>query len=314
MAIYGNVSDKNHGFGRRMSYAGTQVLKAHFGGGHFSSVASHAERWSAFSAWAKENGISDMRSINQEIVSRYAGHMRESGLSVATAQNRISTINVVMMHAREGKWATISPREMVGESRSQVRTDAPTMLDRSTYAAAVSDMRAAGLDRAAAILSLSREFGMRSEECAKANLDRLAKEAFNLNKINLIDGTKGGRDAPRWVQVTPAGREAIQAALAARPEGSLNIISPRETYKSWREGELRSGREILHSYGTKGYHDARAAFACERYQILTGRPAPAVVGHRSADRETDRAARGIIARELGHGRADVARSYVGSSR
>lgn len=297
-----------------MDFAGKQVIESHFGGGHFSSVASHAERWSAFSDWAKDIGIRDMRHIVPEHVSQYAAQMKADGLAIATMHNRISTINTILSHAREGAWRTISPRDLIGESRSQVRTDVPSMLDRTQYESALATLQSGGLDRAAAILMLAREFGMRSEEASKADLNRLSKEASTLGKINVQDGTKGGRSAPRWVPVTDTGRAALQAAIDARPEGSRNLLAPGESYADWRAGELRAGRDMLHSHGARGFHDARAAFACERYAVLTGHQAPAVTGTRGADRPTDRMAREVIAHELGHGRSDVTRAYVGSSR
>ncbi len=63
-----------------------------------------------------------------------------------------------------------------------------------------------------------------------------------------------------------------------------------------------------------GFHDLRVAYACERYEALTGTPAPVVAGERVADRESDRAARVIIARELGHGRVEIVAAYCGTSR
>jgi hypothetical protein len=290
------------------------VIAAHYGGGHYATVAAHLDRWAAFSEWAKAEGIKDMRELTPAHIAAYAAAMKNEGLAVATMQNRVSTINVVMGHAREGQWQMVSPRDVVGESRSQVRTEAPATLDRSTYSAALDTLRAAGLDRAAAVLGLAREFGMRSEEAAKSNLDRLAREAEMKGQINVIEGTKGGRDADRWVPVTPEGRAALDAAIAARPTGSANLLAPQESYKEWREGELRAGREVLHEFGARGYHDARAAYACARYEALTGgHQAPCVGGTRTADRDADRDARQVIAGELGHGRSDVARAYVGSS-
>jgi len=41
---------------------------------------------------------------------------------------------------------------------------------------------------------------------------------------------------------------------------------------------------------------------------------PVVAGGRVADRSQDRAARAIIAQELGHGRVEVLATYVGSAR
>jgi len=274
VGLFGGAETRNHGWGRSMSYAGRQVLDAPFCG------------------WAKEQGVRDMRDIQPEHVAAYAAAMREQGLAVSTAQNRVSTINVIMGYAREGHWQTVSPREAVGEARSQVRTDAPATLDRGSYTAAADALRAAGLERSAAVLGLARELGVRSEEAAKADLPRLLREADTRGAVNIQDGTKGGRDAPRWVPVTDAGRAALQAAAAVSPDGS---------------------RKILHEHGVRGYHDARAAYACERYAALTGHQAPAAAGERAAPRDLDRAARETIAHELGHGRADVCRAYVGSA-
>ena len=115
--------------------------------------------------------------------------------------------------------------------------------------------------------------------------------------------------------VTAWGRQALDAALAARPPGSVNLLRVDETYQGWRQGELRAGRRLLKAAALRGYHDARAAFACERYQALTGDPAPVVTdGQRKADREADGQAREVIAVELGHGRTDVVAAYIGSAR
>lgn len=315
MGLYAGIDTRNHGYGRSMSHAGRQALQARYSGGHFGTVAAHSERWCAFAAWAKEQqNINDMRNVSVALVSQYAEAMRTQGLAVATMQNRISTINTIMKHAREGQWTSVSPREIVGESRTQVRTEAPASLDTARYSGAIAELRSAGLERAAAVFELARTLGLRSEEASKANLDRLQKEANALGRVNVQDGTKGGRDAPRWVPVTEAGRAALAAAVAARPQGSTNLLAQGETYKTWRSGELRAGREILHAHGIKGYHDARAAYACARYAALTGHRAPAVAGRRTASKADDSAARKTIAGELGHGRSDVARAYVGSSK
>ena len=164
---------------------------------------------------------------------------------------------------------------------------------------------------------------MRREEAIKANLDRWSREANRYNKIsktyriNVIDGTKGGRDADRWIIVGDAQRKALQNALEARPLGSTNLIAPHERYVDVaisRSSELNQARVILQQHGLPGYHDARAAYACARYEQITGCPAPAVAGMRLASKALDRQARVTISTELGHGRIDVLVSYVGSSR
>lgn len=47
--------------------------------------------------------------------------------------------------------------------------------------------------RAAAIVLLARASGMRLREAILADLPRLSREASNLGRINIQDGTKGGR-------------------------------------------------------------------------------------------------------------------------
>ncbi|WP_170265697.1 integrase domain-containing protein [Thiohalocapsa marina] len=316
MGLFAGTSARNLGWGRTLAYAGRAILQARFGGGHYSSVASHTERWRVFASWARtQAGIRDLRAIPPELLVQYADHLKAEGRAVSTIQNRLSTVNVILDYAREGHWEPVSPRALSGAARSAVRTQPPRALDAGRVEAARTALQQAGLHRAAAVLGLARTFGLRSEEAAKADLDRLAKEAARLGRINILDGTKGGRTVPRWVAVTPAGQQALQAALAARPPGSVNLLAPTESYKGWRQGELRAGRALLQAQGLPGYHDARAAYACERYRELTGHPAPAVTGgRRTAERDTDRTARAIIARELGHGRVDIAAAYVGSAR
>ena len=64
----------------------------------------------------------------------------------------------------------------------------------------------------------------------------------------------------------------------------------------------------------RGFHELRAAYACERYQQLTGAAAPVVAGGRQVSKEEDTAARWVLTQELGHGRIDVVSSYIGSGR
>ncbi|WP_022949780.1 integrase domain-containing protein [Methylohalobius crimeensis] len=316
MGKFGGIERRNHGWGKRVAWAGRQVLIDRFGGGHFGSVQSHAERWRLFDNWLKTQGIRDMRKVDRDLVERYAAYLRTQDLAAPTVQNRISTVNVVMRHAREGRWECVSPRALAGAARSQVRQEAPVSLDRHTYGQARDSLREAGLDRAAAALALAREFGVRSKEATLADLTRWAKEAERYGKINVQEGTKGGRGAPRWVPVTEEGRKALAFALKVRPPGSerRNLIAPGENYAIWLHGELREGRDRLHEFGLRGYHDARAGYACERYKQMTGREAPVVAGRRTAGKDADRQARQVIAHELGHGRTDVTVAYLGSSR
>lgn len=315
------ASSRNYGYGKQLAHAGKTALRDYYGQGHHGTVATHVERWTQFTSWARELGIRDLsKADNRELATAYAQHVQgqvEAGeISVSSAQNRISTVNVVFAALRGDRHVQISPSEYAG-ARSAVRTESPAALETARVPAAAEALRKAGLSRAAAVLELARAFGVRREEAVKADLDRWAREANRHGAINVIDGTKGGRDAPRWIPVGETQRQALASALAARPDGSQNLIAPHERYVAVainRNSELNQAREILQQHGLPGYHDARAAYACERYTQITGYPAPAVVGERLASKALDRQARATISAELGHGRLDVLTSYVGSSR
>ncbi|MGV8617634.1 integrase domain-containing protein, partial [Pseudomonas aeruginosa] len=133
--------------------------------------------------------------------------------------------------------------------------------------------------------------------------------------INIQDGTKGGRagaSAPRWIAVDDHIRDALGFASQASPAGSRNLIAPNESYLNLLQESIRSARDILHAHNLKGFHELRAAYACERYEQITLHPAPIKSGQCcQVDRNLDREARWQISCELGHGRIDVVAAYIG---
>lgn len=315
------ASDRNFGHGKQMAYAGHHALREAYQG-HYATVAAHSERWGQFSAWAKDQDIRDARNVSKEIVTQYG---RELGnlvtreiLSVSYAQNLVSSVNVVMETLREDRTIRVSPSAVVGEQRTNVRDIAPSSMDREKVARAVDDLRYQGLDRQAMVLAVARDLGLRAKEAVMLDYRAAIREASKTGKVNITEGTKGGRgrDVDRLVSVSERAMQTLQRGAALQAElGGRNLIAPGESWKSVTDA-LRSEpvREIMGDHGLKMYHDARAAYACDRYQQITGHLAPAVAGQREADKSVDREARQVISGELGHGRPDVLVSYVGSAR
>jgi len=169
--------------------------------------------------------------------------------------------------------------------------------------------------RAAAIVLLARATGMRLRDAILADLPRLSREAEACGKINIQDGTKGGRagaSAPRWISVDDQVRGALGVACQVSPAGSRNMIAPYESYLSFLKEITRPARDILHAHNLRGFHELRAAYACERYEQITQHRAPINGGHCcQLDRNLDREARRQISYELGHGRIDVVAAYIG---
>lgn len=323
MALVGRRDGRNFGYGRQLSYAGPQALKDLFGGGHFATVKAHSDRWQAFVRWCRSEegpGFNDARQIDRQTLLSYAQYLRQQidhgDLSIATAQNRLSSVNRTLAALRGDQYVKIpSPSKALGQQRSTVRTRAPDGQDQQQVLRVIEVLREQQHVRVAAIVLLARETGMRLREAILADLPRLQREAEHLGRINIQDGTKGGRSgasAPRWIAANEEVKAALQFARSASPAGSHNLLARDESYAVFLQQTVRPTRETLHEQGLKGFHELRAAYACERYEQLTGHAAPVNGGHcNRIDRNLDQQARQQISLALGHNRIDVVSTYIG---
>ena len=323
MALVGRRDGRNFGYGRQLSYAGPQALKDMFGGGHYGTVKAHSDRWQSFVKWCRSEegpGINDARQIDREIMSDYAAYLHDlvglGHLAISTAQNRLSSVNRTMAALRGDQFVKLpSPSEALGMRRSGIRHAVPQGQDREQVQLIVDALCSHHQLRAAAIVKLARATGMRLREAILADLPRLSREAKDFGKINIQDGTKGGRSgasAPRWIVVDDHVSDALKFAEQVSPAGSRNLIAPSESYLSVLREAVRPARGILHALKLKGFHELRAAYACERYEQIIQHRAP-INGGRCCqiDRRLDREARRQISCELGHGRVDIVAAYIG---
>ncbi len=315
-----SISGRNFGYGKMMEYAGKNALRDCYNGGHHATVAAHTERWGKFTQFSRDNGIRDMRDVSRETVEKFADSLREKvslgNMEISYAQNLISSVNTVLSFVREDKNCYISPSQAVGGERISVRQEPPLSLDRERVEAAAAALREAGHERGAVALEAGRELGLRLKESLLLDYKGALREATETGKISVSEGTKGGRGhtLPREIPATPENRAVLErGATLQEALGGKNLIGEGENLKTVFAG-LRGARDLIKAEGLRGFHDGRAAYACDRYHQLTGYSAPVVAGERTADRATDRAARETIAQELGHGRASVVSAYIGSSR
>lgn len=323
MALVGRREGRNFGYGRQLSYAGPQALKDLFAGGHFATVKAHSDRWQAFVRWCRSEdgpGYNDARQIDRLTLQDYAAYLRQQiqqgELSISTAQNRLSSVNRTLAALRGDQDVRIaSPSQALGLQRSSVRTRAPDGQDRQQLQRVTEVLGEQQYARVVAIVLLARATGMRLREAILADLPRLHREAEHLGRINIQDGTKGGRSgtlAPRWVVANEEVKAALQFARKASPTGSRNLLARDESYAAFLQQTVLPARELLHEQRLKGFHELRAAYACERYEQLTGHAAPVNGGHcYRIDRDLDKQARQHISLELGHYRVDVVSAYIG---
>ncbi|KAF6688932.1 integrase domain-containing protein [Pseudomonas sp. EKM23D] len=323
MGLVGRRDGRNFGYGRQLSYAGPQALKDMFGGGHYGTVKAHCDRWQAFVKWCRSKqgpGINDARQVNRKVLADYAAYLRDAvergDLAISTAQNRLSSVNRTMAALRGDQYVKLpSPSKALGMQRTGVRHSVPQGQDREQVKQIVDALCRHNQLRAAAIVLLARATGMRLREAILADLPRLSREAKDLGKINIQDGTKGGRagaSAPRWIAVDGHVQCALGLAQRMSPRGSRNLIAPDESYLNVLQEIIRPARDILHAHNLKGIHELRAAYACERYEQITQHRAPINGGLCcQVDIGLDREARKQISYELGHGRIDVVAAYIG---
>ena len=326
MALVGRRDGRNFGYGRQLSYAGPLALKDMFAGGHYGTVKAHSDRWQAFVKWCHSErgpGLNDARQIDRKVLADYAVYLHDmvgrGDLAISTAQNRLSSVNRTMAALRGDQCVKLpSPSKALGMQRSGVRHSVPQGQDHEQVKQIVDALCRQHQLRAAAIVLLARATGMRLREAILADLPRLSREANALGRINIQDGTKGGRagaSAPRWIAVGDHVRDALGFARQVSPAGSRNLIAPHESYLNVLQEIIRPVRAILHSHNLRGFHELRAAYACERYEQITQHRAPINGGQCcQVDRNLDREARRQISCELGHGRVDVVAAYVGGRR
>lgn len=323
MGLVGRRDGRNFGYGRQLSYAGPQALKDLFGGGHYGTVKAHSDRWQAFVRWCRSEdgpGVNDARRIDRQTLLGYAGHLRQQvehgEVAIATALNRLSSVNRTMAALRGDQHVkVVSPSKALGMRRTTVRRSVPQGQDRELVKRIVEVLCAHQQPRTAAIAQLARATGMRLREAILADLPRLQREAEQLGRVNIQDGTKGdrsGASAPRWIKVDDHVRDALRFAEKVSPDGSRNLLAPIESYFDFLQGIVRPARDILHTHNLKGFHELRAAYACERYEQITHHLAPINGGRcRRLDPLLDREARLQISYELGHARIDVVSAYIG---
>ena len=223
----------------------------------------------------------------------------DRGLSDATMMNRMAHLrwwagqvgkgNMVKANADYG----IAPRSHVADgTRRRDLDDAKLALVKDRH------VRMA--------LRLQAAFGLRREEAIKFTPSRDDRGACIRLKAST---TKGGR--PREVPV----RNAAQRRLldeARRLAGGGALIPPQRNYAEQRkvyEDQTRAA-------GLDRNHGLRHAYALDRYEELTGWKAPAAGGPPRGGltgdrRRIDAAARLTISSELGHGRLEIARNYLG---
>ena len=209
---------RNFGYGKNIRWAAKNALKDRYGEGHYSTRASHAHRWNIFADFLKRGcNIKDARDIKKDAIAKYGDYLKQQvdakRMEVAYAQNLLSSVNTILSIMRKDTKLVVSPAQWVGE-RTHVRTHIPNTLKRDELNQALSILESKKDHPLWLVVSFCREFGLRFKEASLLNARTALRQAKAHQRINITEGTKGGRGkrADRWVPVTKEGLKLLQTA------------------------------------------------------------------------------------------------------
>jgi hypothetical protein len=306
---------RNLGWGNKPRWAIEQAVLCQYGPGKFATRrATVARAVRVFEAARLRFGVRDLGQLECGHVAAVLRDKLAAGASARYVRSLATSMNQAMQALRQDDRVWVKPASIV-RSPCSARSAPPAPLDRGRFERAITAMRHAGFEREAVCFELQRAFGVRGRESALADVRQWRREMKVKGAVNVVRGCKGGRGktVDRWVPMTAPAREVLRRAEVIQGH-TCNLTPADQTFKQWHDHLAYVWERFAKPLQLGKPHDNRAAYACERYQELTGAAAPVIAGRRISSRTADCAARKIIARELGHSRTSVVAAYIGAAR
>ncbi len=269
--------------------------------GSYATQSNRARMLSLIARELKEGGykLPGAGSIKPKHVEFLISTWQGAGINARTIKNRLGALRwwagkvrkLSIMERTNDAYGVVTPQDVRKVRAQRLDRDKLAEID-CPYVRAALELQAA--------------FGLRREEAIKFQ-PRLADQGdFIALKASW---TKGGKY--REVPVThPRQREILDQVAALAGDGSL---IPRDlTYIK----HLKAYEYQTLKVGLANTHGLRHQWAQWRYRQLTGFDCPMAGGTATAElsgkaRHQDRDARRQLSHELGHGRIDVTKVYLG---
>ncbi|PLX61441.1 phage integrase N-terminal domain-containing protein [Sedimenticola selenatireducens] len=240
------------------------------------------------------------RSLKPKHVEALVQQWQQRGLSAGAIKNRLTVIRW---------WAQkVDRRNVVARSNDHYGIPDRQFVSNDSKARTVNavDLEQVRDQHVRMSLELQQVFGLRREEAIKFQPSFADQGDYVRLKASW---TKGGK-----ARVIPLRNDAQRRALdrARLLAGNGSLIPSARNYRQ----QLRIYERHTANAGLSKMHGLRHAYAQQRYQELTGCPAPAAGGPVTKaltpeQRRMDHQARLIISRELGHEREQVSAIYLG---
>ncbi len=292
------------------------MLKAHNGARHDGAVASFATQdkradvlYAGFARLRELNfRVEAVTSLRGKHIEVLAKDWEARGLSASTLQNNLSIFRTFTEWI--GKAGMVRGIEhYLGSgtaARSSIAREDKSWSGRGVDIAAKIEQVRQKDAQVALQLELQRAFGLRAREAMQLRPHLADKGAY----LSITHGTKGGRDRVELIR-TAEQRALLEQAKTFCATRSSSTSDPYRKLSQWKNHYYLVVRScgITRNDGFTS-HGLRHQYAQERYQELTGVDSP-VRGGAQIDRESDHAARQVIAEELGHSREGITSHYLG---
>jgi site-specific recombinase XerC len=292
------------------------VLKQHNGAKQDGTVASYATRdkradvlYAGF-AELRQLGyrLDSVQSLRGKHVEVLVQAWQARGLSASTVQNNLSVFRTFSSWV--GKSGMVQTLEHYLGPGVAVRSSVATA-DRSwsaqgvDFAAKLAQVQARN-PRVAIQLELQAAFGLRAREAMQLRPHVADRGAY----LSVTHGTKGGRDRVEPIR-SAQQREVLERAKAFCANPAASTSDPARKLHQWKNHYYQVVRScgITRQDGITS-HGLRHQYANDRYQQLAGEDAP-VRGGGPVEPDVDRAARMVLAEELGHSREAITTHYLG---
>lgn len=292
------------------------VLKAHNRARHDGAVASFATQdkradvlYAGFERLRQLNfRMETVMSLRGKHIEALAKDWHARGFSASTVHNSLSIFRTFAEWiGKAGMVRGVEHYLGPGTSaRSSIANQDKTWSGHGVdVAAKIEQVRQKDV-RVALQLQLQLAFGLRAREAMQLRPHIADKGAY----LNVTHGTKGGRDRVEPIR-TPEQRALLDHAKTVCATRSSSTSDPQRSLAQWKNHYYQVVRScgITRKDGITS-HGLRHQYANGRYRDLTGSDSP-VRGGAPVDRDTDRAAREVVAEELGHSREAVTTHYLG---
>ncbi len=265
---------------------------------------------------AVEFRVHSILHLKRKHLAAYCRWLEEKKLQPATIATRLAHVSVLCRAL--GKYQLLNEREKLFKDPNSLRRSLATTRDKSLEAAGVDFEslyeQAYQLNpRVACQLALCQHFGLRVQEawCFRPHL------ALQNGLVHVLWGTKGGRKRVLSTSLT-AEEEALLALAKTFAATSAESMVPRgQSLRSWKSIFYGVTKKIGLARKQLGVtpHSLRHGYANREYERVTNRLSPVQGGALAKDDPAaDRAARELVADELGHSHPSIAAAYVGGTR